>query len=518
MEKYIVLLPPPCTNANLHMGHLAGVYIPADIYAKYLILNGHEAISIGGADQNNTYTYKKALKSKKTFEYTKHYYADIIYNSLVNAGINCSAYIETASQAHIDTVKEIIEILMINKYIEIKKINQYYCDICQEYVVDSFASGTCISCHAVSDAGICENCNTPIFNYKLKNVTHTQCSNPAVLKPTNLALLNIKKLKENLMEFVENSYWESRLKKKYLRYLNKNEEDFITISYGFDQGVKIENFLLDVKSVPIWFEALWTMLTGLKEHYKMSLKKIIEILRKQNFHIVPFMGQDTEYYYTIGLSSVLLAIGANKIPCRFSVQRFIKLNGKKFSSSRNHIIILDELKEKYSIDFIRYYSISILKPYSEDNNNFNLIKMNNYYIKYQAIIKKICNHVDLWREKKHKKSLSAEVKKIGKKYCIAMENLKFNQVVQEINNLLKFILININKQSLSLEIASLLCMLKPIMPIISDKLGIFFFSNEWLTASLNKILNKDIMLNFDNTQNHYNVSRQKQFIETLFKE
>ena len=481
MKKYIVLLPPPCTNADLHMGHLAGVYMPADIYSRYLKLSGHDVITLGGADQNNTYTEKKALKIGENFRYTQDYYSKIIYKSLIDAEINCSQYVETTSKKHIDTVNEIIDILTNKNLIKIKKVNQFYCDFCNEYVVDSFASGICIYCHSQSDAGICENCNNPIFNLKLENVIHTTCSNYTSLKNTNLIVLNMDNLKHNLIGCIQRSNWDVRIKNKYLTYLESNTLDEITLSYGFKHGIKIDNISLEAKSITIWFEALWSMLTALKDHYSFNLNQVIDHLCNEDLFIVPFMGQDTEYYYAIGLSLILLGIGVNKIPHMLSVQRFIKLNEKKFSSSRNHILTINELKEKYPLDFIRYYSISILRPYCDDNNNFDLEGMSNAYLKYQTKIKTICMHVDYWRNLYYEPSVLTETKEIVNNYNIYMQNLDFYKSILEINKLLKIIFIHIQKISLSIEIACLLNMLSPIMPNISKDLWGCFFSEPWKT-------------------------------------
>jgi anti-sigma regulatory factor (Ser/Thr protein kinase) len=214
-----IILAPPCTNANLHMGHL-GIYILCDIYSRYLVMNNQSVICISGADQNNSYTQHKALKINQSYQYTQQYYANIIEESLKLAAIQYEAFIRTASPEHISTAKEIIDILLQNNAILEKQVDQFYCKQCREWLCDDQIIGNCAYCGVLSNGGVCENCCNPMFNLKIFSPLHITCSNAVVAKKVIVFVLNTDKIKEKLIVLIQSAKWDERLKYKYLEFLS----------------------------------------------------------------------------------------------------------------------------------------------------------------------------------------------------------------------------------------------------------------------------------------------------------
>lgn len=487
MAEYLILLPPPCTNSGLHMGHLAGVYIPGDMYARYLLMRGHDVKVVCGADQNNIYTELKSQKIKKSFEYTKNFYADEILKSLKEAGIYVHAFSFTASQQHHKVVKEIVHLLLNNNFLNVKEVDQFYCTFCAEYLCDAAVQGRCGNCYSDSSAAICENCNTPRFNNKLVEAIHTKCGHTAVLKPTTIFVLNIHSVKEIFKYLIDNSYWDDRLKAKYMEYLSREEVEDIVVTNHYEHGIKINHNFLNAKALTIWIEALWSSFTALLEIYETDLQALFSRLRDADIHLIPFMGEDTEFYYAIAFSAVLLGLGIKKIPQNMSVQRFVKLNGKKFSSSQNHIITVEQLREKFPIEIIRLYSISVLMPYFENSNNFIIEDLNKIDEKFNKLKRKMKLHSRLWKKEEDWPAPSIGMLEIINNYDVAMQALYFSEVYKEIIHLIDFILLSDSNTGLNFEIACCLLMLNPIMPTLVEDLGGSFYGAQWPLLTLEKL-------------------------------
>ncbi|MCH9769645.1 MAG: class I tRNA ligase family protein, partial [Gammaproteobacteria bacterium] len=366
MNDIIVMLPPPCTNNDLHMGHLAGVYIPGDVYARFMAMQGHKVYMVTGADQNNTYTQSKAKLTNIAFAEAKQYYADKIAQSMRAANIKLDAFVTTNSAVHQAAIEKIVKQLMQNNVAQIQRVNQPYCQYCNQYLCDAEVKGQCRFCFADSDGGICENCNSPIFNYNLLQAEHVLCNHRVVMAPSRVLTLNINKIRQPMQNLISRSNWGKRLKSKYGNYLDSENIASIPMTNHYLHGNSAGIRGVDAGYLAIWHEAIWCGITGLLLIYQFELPELIAHLSENQTQIVSFMGQDTEFYYAIALSATLLGLDVKDFYHRISVQRFIKLNGSKFSSSRNHLIYLRELLEDYPIDIIRLYCLSILNSYELD--------------------------------------------------------------------------------------------------------------------------------------------------------
>lgn len=483
MDNYIITLPPPCTNSDLHMGHLTGVYILGDIYARYQALNGSNVTTICGADQNNTYTEKKAELIQIKFEDAGELYASKILNSLNLADVKCDTYVRTSLAEHVETVKEIVNILMSNGTLIEKDVEQIYCASCNEFICDTRIGGICANCGYGCDGGICENCSTPVFNLKLLQPSHKTCSTASTLKTTKALVLNLSKVKNQLVGLIEASSWDNRLKCKYLEYLSREEFEEIIVSCNYNKGIKVTADSGNIYSIAIWFEAIWSLFTGLTSVYKKNLTEIIRFLNETNSNIVVFMGQDTEFYYALTVSAILLGLGANSIIHKMSIQRFIKLSGKKFSSSRGHTIFLEELIKKYHIDVIRLYSIAVIEPYFANNSDFSIDDLDILNLKVNTFKNKLLDFKVGFTEGSHLHELIQLQKQLNH-YKIAMANLDYTQVFKIVSNVIdQIIAINVLELS-SLDLAIIFFMLKPIMPTLVDEISAKLHFLHWETLNV----------------------------------
>lgn len=501
MAEYLIILPPPCTNSDLHMGHLAGVYIPGDVYGRYLASRGHDVKIVCGADQNNTYTELKSKKINQSFDYTKDLYAHRIRKSLDDSKVLYQSFPFTASKNHRQVTQQIINRLLKNNFLNAEKVEQLYCEKCEKYIFDTTVQGKCGSCYSIADGGLCENCVSPVFNNKLIGAIHRECGSNAVLKLTKAFTLNIKSIQNNFKYFIEHSMWDDRIKLKYSEYLSREVIENIILTYHYEHGIEVEQNSVEAKAITIWFEAIWSCFTALIEIYGTDLEDLIKKLNDPQTHLIPFMGQDTEFYYAITVSAVLLGLGVNKVPHKMSIQRFVKLNGMKFSSSRNHVITIDQLKEKYPVDIIRFYSISILKSYFEDSNDFDINDLDRFYNKFKTLHAKLYSHFQHWNNKKATFNLPEELLKRIDNYHAAMKKLDFSKVYEEIDPLIPIVTSQDSESALNVEIACYLLMIKPIMPDIAGTLGVDFYGDQWTELSLDSISRKSVFPTFTASAN-----------------
>ena len=461
MDKYTVLLPPPCTNNNLHMGHLAGVYVPGDIYARFLKMQGHEVLTVCGADQNNTYTELKSQAIGVSFERAKTQYADDIRQSLREAHVHLDAFVHTNTDLHQTHIQTVVKLLMRNKIAEVVSFPQPYCPACQHFLSDAELSGCCNTCGAACDGGICETCNTPVFNSRLSQAQHRLCSTKVIYKETQLLAINLDKVRPKLQCLINNSEWTARLKQRSLEFL-KSVGPFIPLTNHYRQGNSAGTPALDASYLAIWHEAIWSGISGHLISKGERLTDFIDDCNATSRNFISFMGQDTEFYYSIALSAVLLGLGIQPLQHHLIVHRFVKLDGDKFSSSRNHLIYLQTLLKEYSVDVIRLYCLSILYPYEDDENNFivsDLEKLNTYFKQFVYKLRKQLDHIRY--KDQGIKTMSLSTYKLYQQYEYAMQQCAFRDVYQAVMLLMSKIE---NTVPISSDIACWLKMLTPIMP------------------------------------------------------
>jgi methionyl-tRNA synthetase len=231
--------------------------------------------------------------------------------------------------------------------------------------------------------------------------------------------------------------------------------------------------------VAIWFEAIWNCFTGLTVCFDCDLEGVIEKLTEQEFKLVPFMGQDTEFCYTIGLSCVLLGLGYDQVQDQLSIQKFVKLDGMKFSSSRNHVIFLEELAEEVPVDVIRLYSLSILRPYLEDNNNFEVAELKRLNGRVRVLEGRVAEHVK-GSPRETPRSLSSEdSRQLLQGYRSSMDALDFRGAYLGIMKLMDSITAQAECPRWYEDLSCLLLMLKPVMPSLSTEMGTQLFGGTW---------------------------------------
>lgn len=481
MTTYFIAPAPPCSNGKLHLGHIGGVYLLADIFTRFQKMNGHQAYYITGADEHGSYTLVKALKLGKAVESVSDYYCTEIEKCLQSAGISCDIFVRTSSEEHQQNARDIFQHVFNNGFIEIKNTEQLYCEYCQEFITGSLAIGNCPSCGNSTDSNLCEKCGEAIQHTTLHNPQHTTCGNSLDLRFVPQAHLRLDLLKTNLKQSIKDSAWPDWLKHMEEHWLDNRCRN-LSMTRHFHRGVKVSQESLENQVLLTWFEGLWCYLTGIRNICEREGKRWEDVLNNPDTRVVMFMGQDNRFYYSVGVSAILLAYGIKQIPHNLSIQNFYKLEGDKFSTSRNHALWADEVMENVQPESIRYYLSSIASQFGKDCNDFKLEGLKKTISFLMRIEKVLRNY--LWGKvimSDH--NISDNPKILLEQYETGINNLQFWDAIQTIQSFylqyVELITEQISEDENSLRIAIFLAMLQPIIPQFSKRYGKAFFGDTW---------------------------------------
>ncbi|XBT18709.1 MAG: methionine--tRNA ligase [Candidatus Shikimatogenerans sp. Tcar] len=413
IKYYIITSALPYANNIIHIGHLAGVYIPSDLYVKFLIFLNKKVFFLSGSDE---YGVSILLKSKinnlsPQFLVNKYYLLNKYIFKKFNIKFN--SFIRTTSYIHKNYVKKCFNFFKKKKYIFKKKTLQFYDKINNQYLPDKYIIGICKYCKYKSYLDQCEKCGNFLDIKTIINPKSTINNNKLILKKTSNYFINIKKnykfikkwLKKNKYLWKNNTY-------KYAISLLKKKIKYRSITRNLKWGISIGK----KKVLYVWFEALLGYITSLKnitKNYKYywnnKFTKIIQFIGKDNiiFHIIIF--------------PIILKYLKFKLPNNIISNEFLNFNNKKISSSKNHGIFCDYFIKKFpnKEDYLRFCLIY----YSPENKDCNFYWKNFKDIinlKLNNIIGNYINRVLLFSKKNKYINIHFFYKKDNKinKYCL----------------------------------------------------------------------------------------------------
>lgn len=389
-QKILIGVAWPYVNGDLHLGHLAGYLLPADMFAKYQRLRGNDVLMVSGSDCHGTPITVEADKSGKTpAEIVKTYHQqDLELFRLYDLSYNL--YTDTTTEQHKAVVQEMFIDLLKNGYIVKDTMQQYYSEADQQFLPDRYVEGTCPHCNAHEQrSDQCEACGRWLVDGELLNPISKLTKSPVSLKETEHYFLDFEKLTPQLREYVDahkgiwrnwvwqetNSWLTEGLKK---RAITRDMDWAIDLPVAEIQKLAVEKQLADFtgKKIYVWFEAVIGYLSAARLWAEMdaSAQKSSNIIFNRNngqstdwkdwwlnkdAKIFNFMGQDNLVFHTLMWPAQL--IGANKgytLPENVVVNKFLNLEGKKFSKSRNWTINSRKMAEAFGTDLVRYYMAS----------------------------------------------------------------------------------------------------------------------------------------------------------------
>lgn len=364
-EKILVTSALPYANGPIHLGHLSGAYLPADIYVRYKRLNGDDVIYICGSDEHGVPITISADKEKVSPQVIIDRYHEANKKAFERFGMSFDNYSRTSLPIHHETAKEFfLEFYKRGLFVE-KKSLQFFDDKANMFLPDRYVEGTCPKCgneEARSDE--CENCGSLYDPSELKNPKSKISGATPVLKETSHYYFPLGKYQPALEKYVDEMNSKFGWKENVLQYCRGWFKDGLkerAITRDLDWGIKVPVDSAAGKVIYVWFEAVLGYISSTKE--LSQLKNDPDLWKKYwqdpNTKYIAFIGKDNVVFHTIIFPAILMAwneLGKEHycLPQNVPANEFLNFEGKKFSKSRNWGIDVDEFLDLFAPDLLRY--------------------------------------------------------------------------------------------------------------------------------------------------------------------
>ncbi len=367
-KRTLVTTALPYANGPVHIGHLAGVYVPADIYTRYLRLKGEEVIMIGGSDEHGVPITIKARKEGVTPQDIVDRYHTLIKESFEEFGISFDIYSRTTSKTHYETASEFFRKLYDKgEFIE-KVSQQYYDEEAQQFLADRYITGTCPHCHNERAYGDqCEACGTSLNATDLINPKSAISGSQPVLRETKHWYLPLDKWESYLREWILEGHkeWRPNVYGQCKSWIDMGLQPR-AVSRDLDWGVPVPVEGADGKVLYVWFDAPIGYISNTKELLPDSWEKWWKDPETKMIH---FIGKDNIVFHCIVFPAMLKAEGSYNLPENVPANEFLNLEGDKISTSRNWAVWLHEYLRDFpgKQDVLRYV-LTANAPETKDND------------------------------------------------------------------------------------------------------------------------------------------------------
>ncbi|MDI9534796.1 MAG: methionine--tRNA ligase [Bacteroidota bacterium] len=353
-KRYTVTTALPYANGPVHIGHLAGVYVPADIYVRYLRLRHKDVIFIGGSDEHGVPITLKARNEGVTPQQVVDRYHNIIKESFKKFGISYDIYSRTSSQIHHETAAEFFKTLY-DKGEFVEKISKQYFDEAEsQFLADRYIIGTCPKCEYEAAYGDqCENCGSSLSPEELINPRSVISGNKPILKETKHWYLPLDKYENWLKQWIleEHKEWKPNVYGQCKSWLDAGLFPR-AVTRDLDWGVKVPLHEAENKVLYVWFDAPIGYISATKE-LRPDWEKY---WKDAETKLVHFIGKDNIVFHCIIYPSILKQEGSYILPENVPANEFLNLEGDKISTSRNWAVWLHEYLEDFpnKQDVLRY--------------------------------------------------------------------------------------------------------------------------------------------------------------------
>lgn len=379
----------PYANGPLHFGHLAGVYIPADIYFRHSKLLGVDSVYICGSDEHGVAITLNAEKAKIPYQdYVDHWNKDhqrlfALYD------IQFTHFGRTTSATHKRIAQKYFKIVHDSGYLKEKKEIQAYCLNDKIFLPDRYLRGTCAKCGYPEARGDeCPNCGAWLAFEDLINPYCAVCNKSEIeTREVSHWYFDLPRLRPRIREWLESqNKWKENIRNYSLSLLEETPERAITrnVSWGIDLP---EPFYEEGKKIYVWFEAPFGYLSNLIEYFEQkgdpdAWKKYWE----EPSDLIHFIGKDNIIFHTIIWPGTLMAAG-ERLPTNVPANMFVMLQKKQFSKSSGWYVDADEMIQKYGVDRVRYYLTTIIPEVHDTNFDWQ-----NFHDKVNSeLVNKIAN-------------------------------------------------------------------------------------------------------------------------------
>ena len=506
-KRTLVTTALPYANGPVHIGHLAGVYVPADIYVRYLRLKGREVLFVGGSDEHGVPVTIRARKEGITTQQVVDRYHELIKSSFERFGISFDVYSRTTSKIHHQFASDYFRKLYDNgKFIE-QTTEQFYDPETGHFLTDRNIRGECPHCHAAGAYGDqCEKCGSTLSPEELINPYNAETGNPLVQKPTSHWYLPLDQYQQWLEKWIleEHKEWRPNVYGQCKSWLDGGLRPR-AVTRDLDWGIPVPVEGAEGKVLYVWFDAPIGYISNTKELCDAEPEKWGKWetwWKDEETRLIHFIGKDNIVFHCIVFPAMLKADGSYILPDNVPSNEFLNLEGDKISTSRNWAVWLNEYLDDFpgKQDVLRYV-LTANAPETKDNdftwsdfqarNNNELVAIYGNFVNRALVLTKKYFEGKVPKTSdftEYDRATIEEFKNVKSQLENLLEDFKFRDAQKEAMNLArignkyladtepwKLAKTDMNRTAtilnLALQIAANLAIaFEPFLPISSDKL------------------------------------------------
>ena len=401
-KRYTVTAALPYTNGPIHIGHLAGVYVPSDIFVRYLRLRGRDVVFICGSDEHGVPITIRAKKEGKTPQELVDFFHKNIKDSFEEFGISFDNYSRTSSQIHHDTASEFFANLNAKGKFEETESEQLFDPEAQQFLADRFVVGTCPKCGNLESYGDqCERCGTSHNATDLINPKSTLSGSMPIVKSTKHWFLPLNEYADFFRQWIledHKSDWKPNVYGQCKSWIDDGLKPR-AVTRDLDWGVPVPVSGAEGKVLYVWFDAPIGYISSTKEWAKRENKDWRPYWQDAETELIHFIGKDNIVFHCIIFPAMLKAEGSYILPTNVPANEFLNLEGQKLSTSKNWAVWLPD----YLVDFpgqqdVLRYVLTANAPESKDNdftwsdfqarNNNELVAIFGNFVNRVAVLNK----------------------------------------------------------------------------------------------------------------------------------
>lgn len=364
----------PYANGGVHIGHLAGVYVPADIYVRYLRLKNQDVIFIGGSDEHGVPITIRAKKEGITPQDVVDRYHSMIKKSFEEFGISFDVYSRTTSKTHEQLASDFFKKLLNERKLQEQESEQYYDEEAHQFLADRYIKGECPHCHYDGAYGDqCEHCGTALSPLELINPTSTLSGSKPVIKKTKNWYLPLNEYQQWLKEWILQGHkeWRSNVYGQCKSWLDLDLQPR-AMTRDLDWGIPVPVEGAEGKVLYVWFDAPIGYISNTKELCEQAPERWgswEKWWKDEDTRLIHFIGKDNIVFHCLIFPTMLKAHGGYILPDNVPANEFLNLENDKISTSRNWAVWLHE----YLVDLpgkqdVLRYVLTANAPETKDNN------------------------------------------------------------------------------------------------------------------------------------------------------
>lgn len=371
-KRYTVTAALPYTNGPIHIGHLAGVYVPADIYTRYLRGQGKDVLFICGSDEHGVAISLKAKKEGKTPQEIIDQYDQIIRDSFQKFGIAFDNYSRTSREIHYETAQEIFKNLDAKSVFELKESEQLFDEEAQQFLADRFVTGICPICqHPEAYGDQCENCGSSLSATELIDPKSTISGAKPTLKSTKHWYLPLNRYENFIKTWILEGHkkdWKPNVYGQVKSWIDNGLHPR-AVTRDLNWGIPVPVTGGAGKVLYVWFDAPIGYISSTKEWAQINGKDWEPYWKDDGTQLVHFIGKDNIVFHCIIFPIILHANGDYILPENVPANEFLNLEGQKISTSKNWAVWLHEYLDEFpeQQDVLRYV-LTANAPETKDND------------------------------------------------------------------------------------------------------------------------------------------------------